>query len=84
MRTKTVKSDRYDLIVFETFQYQGQKRHKAHRVGTAAASPKGGFVLYIPTGIALSGRVMMVPEKTPFTELDLLEAYHSAADELGA
>ncbi len=74
---------RYDLIVFETFSYKGQKRHKAHRVGSASTSPKGGFILYIPAGIALTGRVMMVPEKTPLNEVDLLEAYHSAADEFG-
>jgi len=77
------KSMRYDLIIFESFEHKGQKRHKAHRVGAAATSPKGGFVLYIPAGIALTGRVMMVPEKTPFTEVDLLEAYQSAADEHG-
>lgn len=80
---KSTKSERYDLIIFEGFEHKGQRRHKAHRVGAASASPKGGFVLYIPSGISLTGRVMMVPEKTPFTEVDLLEAYQSAADEHG-
>lgn len=74
---------RYDLIIFEAFRYKGNTRHKAHRVGTATSSPKGGFILYIPTGISLTGRVMMVPEKTPLNEVDLLEAYHSAAEEFG-
>ncbi len=76
-------TQRFDLIVFESFEYKGQKRHKAHRVGSATSSPKGGFILYIPAGIALTGRVMMVPEKTPLNEVDLLEAYHSAAEEFG-
>lgn len=83
MRQKIGKSERYELIVFESFEHQGQKRHRPHRVGTATSSPKGGFVLYIPAGIALTGRVVMVPEKTPFTEVDLLESYQSAADTLG-
>lgn len=84
MTLRSPKSNRYDLIVFESFTYKGEKRHKAHRVGSATASPKGGFVLYIPSGISLSGRVMVVPEKTPFNEVDLLEAYQSAADEYHA
>lgn len=83
MGTKSYRPDRYDLIVFENFEYKGQKRHKVHRVGSASTSPKGGFVLYIPAGISLTGRVMMVPEKTPLNEVDLLEVYHSAADEFG-
>jgi len=83
MTIRSIKSARYDLIVFESFSYKGEKRHKAHRVGSATSSPKGGFVLYIPAGISLTGRVMAVPEKTPLNEIDLLEAYQSAADEHG-
>ena len=83
MNIRAKITQRFDLIVFESFDFKGQKRHKAHRVGTATSSPKGGFVLYIPAGIALTGRVMMVPEKTPLNEIDLLEAYHSAADTYG-
>lgn len=84
MAAKLKSTERYELIIFEKFEYKGQKRHKVHRVGSATASSKGGYVLYIPVGIALTGRVMMVPEKTPFNELDLLDAYHSAAEEYGA
>lgn len=83
MNSRSNNSSRYELVVFEGFEHKGQKRHKAHRVGSATASPKGGFVLYIPAGISLTGRVMMVPEKTPFNEVDLLEVYQSAADEHG-
>ena len=83
MHARSTKGLRYELVIFESFENKGQKRHKAHRVGTASASPKGGFVLYIPAGISLTGRVMMVPEKTPFNEVDLFEAYQSAADEHG-
>lgn len=84
MTARSTKSVRYDVIVFESFEYKGSKRHKAHKVGSATSSPKGGFVLYIPAGISLTGRVMVVPEKTPLNEIDLLEAYHSAADEYRA
>lgn len=83
MITRQAKSDRYDLIVFEGFEYQGQKRSRAFRIGTAVASAKGGFVLYIPAGVSITGRVLAVPEKTPMNEVDVLEAYHSAADTYG-
>lgn len=83
MSNKQKATQRFDLLLFESFEFKGQKRHKAHRVGAATSSPKGGFVIYIPTGISLTGRLMMVPEKTPLNEVDLLEAYHSAADEFG-
>jgi hypothetical protein len=73
---------RFDLIVFEKFSYRGQTRHKAHRVGSATAS-KTGFMLFIPPGVSITGRVMMVPEKTALNEIDLIEAYQSAADEHG-
>lgn len=73
---------RFDLIVFEKFTYKGQPRHKAHKVGSAI-NVKGGFMLFIPPGVSVSGRVMMVPEKAKLDEIDLLEAYHSAADEHG-
>lgn len=76
-------SERYDLIVFENFTYKGQKRHKAHRVGTATFAAKGSLVLYIPAGISITGRVLVVPEKTPMNEVDLLETYQTAADEFG-
>lgn len=83
MRGRKITSERYDLIIFENFEYKGQKRHKAHRVGTATISSKGDLVLYIPAGISITGRVLVVPEKTPMNEVDLLEAYQSAADEHG-
>lgn len=83
MTLKPGKATRYELIIFESFTRNGQKRHKPHRVGAATPSSMGGFVLYIPAGIALTGRVMMVPEKTSLDEVDLLEAYQSAADEHG-
>jgi len=83
MSLRSARLPRYDLIVFDSFEYKGKKRHKPHRVGTAIASAKGGFALYIPAGIAITGRVMMVPEKTELDEIDLLEAYQSAAEEYG-
>jgi hypothetical protein len=74
---------RYELIVFDKFIYKGQRRHKTYKVGTAL-SVKSGFMLFIPPGLSVSGRIMMVLEKTPLNEVDLLEAYHSAADEYDA
>jgi hypothetical protein len=44
---------------------------------------KAGFMLFIPTGVSVSGRIMMVPEKTALNEIDLIDAYQSAADEHG-
>ncbi|MBK8174350.1 MAG: hypothetical protein IPK66_03440 [Rhodospirillales bacterium] len=44
---------------------------------------KGGLVVFIPPGISITGRVMIVPEKTALDEIDLIEAYESAADEHG-
>lgn len=73
---------RFDLIIFEKFTYKGQPRNKAHKIGTAMPV-KGGYMLFIPPGVSVSGRVMMVPEKARLDEIDLLEAYHSAADEHG-
>ena len=39
--------------------------------------------MFITPGIAITGRVLIVPEKTPLDEIDLIEAYESAADEHG-
>lgn len=73
---------RYDLLIFEQFTYQGKTRHKAHKVGSAKRA-KDGFMLFIPPGVSITSRVMMVPEKTALSEVDLLEAYESAADSYG-
>ena len=75
-------TNRFDLIIFEKFTYKGQPRNKQHKIGTAM-SVKGGYMLFIPPGVSVSGRVMMVPEKARLDEIDLLEAYLSAADEHG-
>lgn len=83
MTPKSTRSERYDLIIFEDFEYQGQRRSRAFRVGSAVASPRGGFVMYIPAGVSITGRVLAVPEKTPMNEVDVLEAYQSAADAYG-
>ncbi len=54
---------RFDLIIFEKFTYKGQPRNKAHKVGTAM-NVRDGYMLFIAPGVPVSGRVMMVPEKT--------------------
>ena len=83
MSIRSGRLPRFDLIVLDSFQHNGKKRYRPHKVGTATASMKGGFVLYVPAGIAITGRVMMVPEKSELNEVDLLEAYQSAADDYG-
>lgn len=83
MRIQSAEKKRYDVIIFESFTYRGKTRNKPHRVGTALPSVKGGLVMFIPPGISITGRVLIVPEKTPLDEIDLIEAYESAADEHG-
>jgi len=83
MKIRTTEKTRYEVIVFESFIYRGKTRNKPHRVGTALPSVKGGLVMFIPPGISITGRVLIVPEKTPLDEIDLIEAYESAADEHG-
>lgn len=83
MRIKSLDTKKYDVIIFESFTYKGKIRNKPHKVGTALSSVKGGLVMFIPPGISITGRVLIVPEKTPLDEIDLIEAYESAADEHG-
>lgn len=83
MRVRSAEKKRYDVIVFEAFTYRGKTRNKPYKVGTALPSVKGGLVMFIPPGISITGRVLIVPEKTPLDEIDLIEAYESAADEHG-
>jgi hypothetical protein len=83
MKINQSSTKRYDVIVFESFTYRGKARNKPHKVGTALSSVKGGLVMFIPPGISITGRVLIVPEKTPLDEIDLIEAYESAADEHG-
>jgi hypothetical protein len=82
MVARYYKEDRYDLVVVENFTHKGQARSRSHKVGSAMVV-KGGYMLFIPPGLAVSGRVMMVPEKSTLSEVDVLEAYQSAADEHG-
>lgn len=83
MKIRTADKTRYDVIVFESFTYRGKTRNKPFKVGTALPSVKGGLVMFIPPGISITGRVLVVPEKTSLDEIDLIEAYESAADEHG-
>lgn len=76
------KTSKYDLIIFENFEHNGQKRARAFRVGSAVTTARG-TALYIPAGVSITGRVLLVPEKTPLNEVDVLAAYESAADALG-
>jgi hypothetical protein len=83
IKVSNTSTKRYDVIVFDSFQFKGKTRNRPYKVGTALSSVKGGLTVYLPPGIAVSGRVLIVPEKTPLDEIDLIEAYESAADEHG-
>jgi hypothetical protein len=82
LTSRYYKEDRYDLVVIENFIHKGKARSRSHKVGSATVV-KNGYMLFIPPGLAISGRVMMVPEKYALSEVDVLEAYQSAADEHG-
>lgn len=71
----------YDAFKIEEYAYKGKKRRKPYRVGRMIPNRDGGFSLFIPEGISISGRILIIPEGG--TELDLLQAYESAADEYG-
>lgn len=79
--------ERFDLLVFETYKHKGKTRHRPWRVGKAIPSRKGGYLLFIPEGVSLTGQVVMVPEQAGLAEeasiRDMLDDYKSAADEHG-
>ena len=78
-------TERYDLIVFKKYKWQGKDRYKPYFVGDAIAAKKpGDFVLDIPKGVSVSGRVIMSPKSDETrNHEDLVTLYMSAADELG-
>ncbi|MEX0828267.1 MAG: hypothetical protein WD005_04875 [Haliea sp.] len=73
---------RYDLIKIEEYSHKGVKRSRSWKVGSAMAL-KRGFMIFVPEGMAVSGRLMMVPEQGSLSEVDMLEAYATAAEEFG-
>lgn len=77
-------TDRYELICFEKYKVKEEVRCKAHRVGSAIPGKDGSFTLFIPQGISITGRVVLVPpERAKMPELDLVATYHAAADDYG-
>jgi len=79
-----MSDERYDLVKVDKYFAKGAQRSRSYSVGKAVKMRKGGYMLFVPDGIAVSGRVLMVPERTTLNEIDLIEAYECAADELGA
>ena len=78
-------TDRYDLIVFKKYRWKGENRYKPYFVGDAIAAKKpGDFVLDIPAGVSISGRVVMSPQADETrNHEDLVSLYLSAAEEHG-
>ncbi|KUO56298.1 MAG: hypothetical protein APF80_10925 [Alphaproteobacteria bacterium BRH_c36] len=77
-----MSSVRYDLIKVEEYSHKGVKRSRSWKVGSGMAL-KRGLMIFIPEGMAVSGRLMLVPEQGSLNEVDMLEAYAAAADEFG-
>lgn len=74
---------RYDLIKVEKYSAKGTKHSRSYTVGKAIKMRGDGYMLFVPEGLSVSGQLLMVPERTSINEIDLIEAYESAADEIG-
>ncbi|WP_029032282.1 hypothetical protein [Salinarimonas rosea] len=74
---------RFDLVKVEDYAHKGARKTRSWKVGKALSMRRGGFMIFVPEGMAVSGRLMMVPEQGTFGEIDLIEAYASAAEEFG-
>ena len=74
---------RYDLITVEKYTVKGTRHSRSYTVGKAIKMRGDGYMLFVPEGLAISGQILMVPERTSINEIDLIEAYESAADEIG-
>lgn len=53
----------YDVVVFEEFEQNGEKRTKGYTVGVAFENPNGGFNVTPAPGVALCGRFSILPRK---------------------
>ena len=56
-------SDIYDLVVFEEYEKDGEKKSASTQVGTAFTNENTGYTLKIRDGISISGRVQMLPRR---------------------
>jgi hypothetical protein len=74
---------RFDIIKIEDYSHNGVSRSRSWKVGRALEMRRGGFMLFVPEGVSLSGRIFLLPEQHGFAEVDVIEAYASAADEFG-
>ncbi|MCC2099439.1 MAG: hypothetical protein KDJ29_21285 [Hyphomicrobiales bacterium] len=68
-----MEASRFDLVRLEEFNYKGHRRSRTWKVGKAMQTRKG-FMIFIPEGLAVSGRILMVPEQSPLSEIDLIES----------
>ena len=54
----------FDILIAEEFEQQGEKKTKFHNVGTAwPLDGKDGMSLQFHPGLAVSGRVVILPRK---------------------
>ena len=70
----------HDLLIANRYKAKdGTEKTRFTNVGVAFANEKTGYSLVIHDGIALSGRVLMLPRKdkdTPANEADAVEAFN--------
>lgn len=71
----------YEAFKVEHYTYKAKKRRQFQRIGRMIRNRDGRFSVFIPDGISISSCILIVPEGG--TEMDLLQAYESAADEYG-
>lgn len=55
--------EQFDLVVFDDYERNGEIKSRPYSVGSAFRNQKAGFSLVIPAGVALSGRVQMLPRR---------------------
>ena len=54
----------YDIVVFEEYEKDGEKKSKAYQIGVAFDSKEGnGLNCVVPDGISVSGRFSILQRK---------------------
>lgn len=73
---------RYELIKVEKYKANGSQKSRSYSIGKAMKMRGDGYMLFVPEGLSVTGQILMVPERTTISEIDLIEAYESAADRI--
>lgn len=54
----------FDVVVFEEYERDGEKKSKGYTVGVAFENQGGGFTVTPAPGVALCGRFSILPRKS--------------------